>query len=112
LTEAQKAARVQKCRQLLARDDITFFDNQQNDRFSFVSLRVISREELVVKRFQNMARVMVWNAISKKRRVAPSFHINSFFFTKRLVYIVTESQQIGLFGLGKTLWPNTAAHNT
>jgi hypothetical protein len=40
-----------------------------HNRVYAVSLTDISREKLVVKRFQNVSRVMVWSAISKKMQM-------------------------------------------
>lgn len=82
LTEVQKKARVEKCKDLLAwhaGDDIIFSDekmfqlqdshNQQNDRVYGVSLKDIPIDKLAVERFQNVSAVMVWGAISPRGKL-------------------------------------------
>lgn len=82
LTDAQKKARVKKCKELLAwheGDDVIFSDekmfqlqdshNQQNDRVYGVSLRDIPVDKLAVQRFQSASAVMVWGAISPRGKL-------------------------------------------
>lgn len=82
LTEAQKKARVVKSRNLLAwhdGDEIIFSDekmfllqeshNQQNDRVYVKRLSDAPMDKLAVERYQNVSRVMVWGAISKKGKL-------------------------------------------
>lgn len=82
LTENQKEARVIKSRNLLSwheGDEIIFSDekmfllqdshNQQNDRVYAKSLNDAPRNILAVERYQNVSRVMVWGAISRKGKL-------------------------------------------
>lgn len=82
LTEAQRVARVKKCKHLLewhADSEIIFSDeklfvleeqyNAQNDRIYAVSMDSIPATERAVERYQNAASVMVWGAISKRGKL-------------------------------------------
>jgi hypothetical protein len=81
LTEAHKAARVQKCRELFAchagdgiisSHEKLFLlqktqtkDFQQNDRVYNVLLGDILREKFAVELHQSVSKTIVWGAISK-----------------------------------------------
>jgi inhibitor of nuclear factor kappa-B kinase subunit alpha len=98
LTEKQKVARVERCRQLLKRHgdcEILFSDekmfllqdhhNQQNDRIYAAHLSDIPRDKLAVQRFQNVSRVMVWGCFSKNLKVPllfiePGVKINAKYY--------------------------------
>lgn len=82
LTEAQKKARVVRCKNLLAwhaGDEIIFSDekmfvlqdthNQQNDRVYGTALKNIPCDKLAVQRFQNHSAVMVWGAICPRGKL-------------------------------------------
>jgi transposase len=82
LTEIQKKARVVKCRNILNwhdGDEIIFSDekmfllqdshNQQNDRVYAKRLTDVPSNKLAVERYQNVSRVMVWGAISKRGKL-------------------------------------------
>lgn len=86
LTTVQKTERVRRSRNLLAwhaGDEIIFSDekmfllqdshNQQNDRVWSVSLYDAPVDKLAVERFQNVSRVMVWGAISRKGKIPLHF---------------------------------------
>lgn len=82
LTQKQKAARVVKSKELLRwhdGDEIIFSDekmfllqdshNQQNDRVYGKSLKNIPVDKLAIERYQNVSRVMVWGAVSRKGKL-------------------------------------------
>lgn len=103
LTTAQKIARVQRSKHLLAwhaDSEILFSDekmfllqdshNQQNDRVYSVSLASAPRDKLAVERFQNVSRIMVWGAISKKGKlplhfVEPGVKVNQTYYIEEVL---------------------------
>lgn len=77
LTIKNKQDRIQKCKELLRRhatSNIVFSDeklfllqpslNAQNDRVYAVTIEDLPEDDLVVERFQNVPKVMVWGAVS------------------------------------------------
>lgn len=103
LSMAQKQARLQKCKNILAwheGDDIIFSDekmftledthNQQNDRVYGKSLKDIPENHLAVERFQNHSAVMVWGAFSRKGKLPLLFiergvKINQDYYISRVL---------------------------
>jgi inhibitor of nuclear factor kappa-B kinase subunit alpha len=103
LTNKQKVARVQRCRNLLKRHascEILFSDekmfllqdqhNQQNDRVYAAQLSEIPRNNLAIQRFQNVSRVMVFGCFSKNWKlpllfIEPNVKINTGFYVDNVL---------------------------
>lgn len=103
LTTANKKARVERCKHLLAwhaDSEIIFSDeklfllqdshNQQNDRVYAAKLADAPRDKLAVERFQNVSRVMVWGAISLRGKlplhfVDPGVKIDSKYYIEEVL---------------------------
>lgn len=103
LTDAQKEARVKRCRGLVQRhatSEIIFSDekmfvlqetyNSQNDRVYAISLAKAPREKLQIQRFKNASKIMVWGAISLRGKlplvfVEPGVKINSEYYVNEIL---------------------------
>lgn len=103
LTERQKQARVQRSRNLLVRHgdcEILFSDeklfllqdnhNQQNDRVYGKTLADIPRDKLAVERYQNVSKIMVWGAVSRKGKlpllfIEPNVKINTEYYIEQVL---------------------------